>query len=399
MRDVAAVIDLGGDDTYYEGTVGAGAARAGGDRSGRQRRLSRQQAGHSGRGRPGRLDAVGPGRQRRLSRPRTWPRARRLAGVGILIDYAGNDRYRGIRRVQGQALGGVGILIDRAGNDDYHGAMWAQGMGGPLGFGVLDDLDGRRPLLLRRHVARFVLPRNARLRRLGPGRRRRNPPGGRRRHRRDPRRRRRRRLRVRLPLPRRRLLVRPGLRPRFRRQRPAPDHPQRPTTAARARRRSFQRFGCGWGCHYALGFCFDDAGDDVYDGTIMGTGMAWDCSMGVLCDFAGNDHYKATGGLDPGHRRPDGLRHPLRLRRRRRLRGLRPGLRLARHLLPRPARVRRQFQLRRRLRRQRHLRLRRREQQLHPARRLGRIPDRPARDATKPNRPRRLRRRTGKAGS
>ena len=32
----------------------------------------------------------------------------------------------------------------------------------------------------------------------------------------------------------------------------------------------------------------------------MGTGMAWDCSMGVLCDFGGNDHYKATGGLTQG---------------------------------------------------------------------------------------------------
>ena len=46
------------------------------------------------------------------------------------------------RRVQGQALGGVGILLDRAGKDDYHAAMWAQGFGGPLGFGVLDDLEG-----------------------------------------------------------------------------------------------------------------------------------------------------------------------------------------------------------------------------------------------------------------
>ena len=63
---------------------------------------------------------------------------------------------------------------------------------------------------------------------------------------------------------------------------------------------SFQRFGCGWGCHYAMGFCFDDAGDDLYEGTIMGSGMAWDCSMGVLCDFAGNDHYTATGGLTQG---------------------------------------------------------------------------------------------------
>ena len=49
-----------------------------------------------------------------------------------------------------------------------------------------------------------------------------------------------------------------------------------------------------------MGFLFDDSGDDVYEGTIMGSGMAWDCSMGVLCDFAGNDHYMATGGLTQG---------------------------------------------------------------------------------------------------
>jgi hypothetical protein len=49
-----------------------------------------------------------------------------------------------------------------------------------------------------------------------------------------------------------------------------------------------------------MGFLFDDSGDDVYEGTIMGSGMAWDCSMGVLCDFAGNDQYKATGGIVQG---------------------------------------------------------------------------------------------------
>ena len=70
---------------------------------------------------------------------------------------------------------------------------------------------------------------------------------------------------------------------------------------------SFQRFACGWGCHYSLGFCFDDNGDDVYEGTIMGTGMAWDCAVGVLCDFAGKDTYKATGGLSQGSSNQMGL--------------------------------------------------------------------------------------------
>ena len=49
-----------------------------------------------------------------------------------------------------------------------------------------------------------------------------------------------------------------------------------------------------------MGFCFDDSGDDTYEGTIMGTGMGWDCSVGVLCDFAGNDRHEATGGQTQG---------------------------------------------------------------------------------------------------
>ena len=62
----------------------------------------------------------------------------------------------------------------------------------------------------------------------------------------------------------------------------------------------FGRFTCGFGCHYAIGFCFDDNGNDTYGGTIMGLGFAWDCSNGFLCDFGGNDRYEATGGLTEG---------------------------------------------------------------------------------------------------
>ncbi len=65
-----------------------------------------------------------------------------LAGVGMLVEFGGNNKYHGVRRVQGEALGGVGLLISRGGHNDYHAAMWAQGMGGPLGFGLLEDLRG-----------------------------------------------------------------------------------------------------------------------------------------------------------------------------------------------------------------------------------------------------------------
>jgi hypothetical protein len=55
----------------------------------------------------------------------------------------------------------------------------------------------------------------------------------------------------------------------------------------------FQRFGCGFGCHYSLGFCFDDSGNSYYRGTIMNQGFGWDCSVGVLCDFGGKNKYEA----------------------------------------------------------------------------------------------------------
>ena len=64
--------------------------------------------------------------------------------------------------------------------------------------------------------------------------------------------------------------------------------------------RRYQRFGTGFGCHYALGFCFDDEGDDTYQGTIMGLGFAWDCSVGGLFDFDGNDIYEARGSTTKG---------------------------------------------------------------------------------------------------
>ncbi len=63
----------------------------------------------------------------------------------------------------------------------------------------------------------------------------------------------------------------------------------------------FQRFSCGFGCHYSMGFWFDDGGDDTYGGTIMGLGFGWDASMGVLCDMGGNDRYEATGGGTQGN--------------------------------------------------------------------------------------------------
>ncbi|MEN6557178.1 MAG: hypothetical protein ABFC54_03255, partial [Thermoguttaceae bacterium] len=212
---------------------------------------------------------------------------------------AGDDRYTGIRRVQGTAVGGIGILIDRAGKDDYHAAMWAQGVGGPLGFGLLEDVSGNDHYYCGGMWRDSYYPETPGYEGWGQG------VGG-------------------------------GIRQvasggigvildgagddvyefdylahgggywcglGFARDFGGNDQRLITRTAYDGSPRQyadFQRFGCGWGCHYALGFCFDDAGNDAYEGTIMGTGMAWDCSMGVLCDLAGDDTYKATGGITQG---------------------------------------------------------------------------------------------------
>ena len=297
LEDVAVVIDLDGKDAYYEGTVGpnrpvliiidlASNDTYRGSKPGIQ--------GGAVLGVSMVLDLDGDD----VYQAEDIAQGSALAGVGILIDYAGNDRYTGIRRVQGQALGGLGILLDRGGSDAYKAAMWAQGFGGPLGFGLLDDASGNDHYFCG-GMWRDSYPETPGNEGWGQG-------------------------------------VGAGVRQvadggigaildgagddvyefdylshgggywcgvGFARDFGGNDQrliTRKQYNGGSRMEPSFQRFGCGWGCHYSLGFCFDDAGDDIYEGAIMGTGMAWDCSMGVLCDFAGQDQYKATRGLTQG---------------------------------------------------------------------------------------------------
>jgi hypothetical protein len=298
MRDVAAVVDLGGDDVYQDGTVSTQRPvlvvidLAGNDVY-RATRPGVQ--GGAILGVSLLLDLEGDDQY--IARDVAQGSA--LAGVGILIDYAGNDRYHGVRRMQGQAVGGLGILLDRSGSDDYHAAMWAQGFGGPLGFGLLDDVSGNDHYYSGGMYPNSYKPETPGYEGWGQG-------------------------------------VGAGIRQSanggigvildgagddvyefdylshgggywcglgFARDFAGNDKRmicRKAFDGSERSERLFQRFGCGWGCHYALGFCFDDKGDDAYEGTIMGSGMGWDCSVGVLCDFAGNDRYEADGGLTQG---------------------------------------------------------------------------------------------------
>ena len=230
-----------------------------------------------------------------------------VGGVGILIDTAGNDRYRGYRRAQGQALGGLGILLDRAGTDDYHAAMWAQGFGGPLGFGLLDDLEGNDHYYCGGMWRTSYYPETQGYEAWGQGvgaGLRGVTSGG---------------LGVILDgsgddLYEYDYFAQGGgywLGAGFARDFGGNDRrlgsTQKEYDGGYRRQPIFGRFTCGFGCHYAIGFCFDDHGDDTYGGTIMGLGFSWDLSNGFLCDFDGNDRYEATGGLTEGDGAQAGL--------------------------------------------------------------------------------------------
>ena len=191
-------------------------------------------------------------------------------------------------------MGGLGILIDRGGDDRYRCAMWGQGFGGPLGFGLLDDASGDD-----HYFVGGVYPDSYKetpgLEGWGQG-------------------------------------VGAGIRQvanggigvlldgsgddlyefdylshgggywfglGFLRDFAGNDKhlgsTEKSYSGGPRTQPEYQRFGNGWGCHFAMGFLFDDAGDDVYRGWIMGIGFGWDCSLGVLADFGGNDRYEAHG--------------------------------------------------------------------------------------------------------
>ncbi len=62
-------------------------------------------------------------------------------GVGVLMDFEGNDKYLGQSFAQGASLFGVGLLVDNDGDDFYSGHVLNQGVGF-FGAGLLLDAAG-----------------------------------------------------------------------------------------------------------------------------------------------------------------------------------------------------------------------------------------------------------------
>jgi hypothetical protein len=112
------IIDLGGNDCYQgstDFTLGSGCLSTGilldfaGDDSYRGRSFS-----------------VGSG----------------FFGFGVLYDAVGNDIYDGDTHVEGAGSFGLGLVIDESGRDQYSGALYAQGYGFTGGLGAIIDLTG-----------------------------------------------------------------------------------------------------------------------------------------------------------------------------------------------------------------------------------------------------------------
>jgi hypothetical protein len=298
LGDVALVIDLGGENTYNDGTVSVDRpllvnVNLGGRNVYRSAKPAVQ--GGSILGVSMIVNTEGGNRYEAAD----LAQGSTIGGVGIIVEFGGENTYRGVRRVQAQAVGGVGIIVSRGGGNSYHAGMWGQGLGGPLGFGILDDIGGKDHYYLGGLYVNSYKPETPGYEGFGQG-----VGGG-----------------IRqvadggigmllnggghnvyefdylshgggywcgLGFARdfggysKRLICRKNF------------------YGSDRTETLFQRFGCGWGCHYAQGFCFDDKGHSTFEGSIMGSGMGWDCSLGALCVFGGDNHFEAANSLVQG---------------------------------------------------------------------------------------------------
>jgi hypothetical protein len=291
---IAAVIDLGGNDRYEEGTVGEGRPvlilldRSGDDV------YAGKKAGIQGGAIGGisvLLEGAGNDRYEALD----LAQGACLAGAGLLADAGGNDAYFGERRVQGQGTGGLGLLWDGGGTDTYHAAMLGQGVGGPLGFGLLDDLAGNDAYYAGgKYSGGYddspgfggwsqgvgVGPRGSANGGVGilldgggddlyeydyfsHG-------GG--------------------------YWFAVGIARDFGGNDSRIGSTRANWDGTPRTEKPFVRYGPAYGCHFAMGFLFDDAGDDLYTGTAAGVGFSWDIAVGALFDAAGNDRYVGGNG-------------------------------------------------------------------------------------------------------
>lgn len=142
-EDVALIIDLGGDDKYFNHAGGGTLAypfQVAIDLAGNDLYLASddfsQGAGFFGAGFL--IDVQGDDRYL----GQDYSQGAGLFGVGVLVDLAGDDEYQAGSAVQGAAAFGVGLLAEGEGTDRYSARRYAQGLGFVKGYGALVEARG-----------------------------------------------------------------------------------------------------------------------------------------------------------------------------------------------------------------------------------------------------------------
>jgi len=277
LSRVDVVFDPGGADTYTYSTTSRPAVQVVADLAGDDRYLSLSGgpamgllgvsvlADHAGADRyEGRALACGVG----------------ALGVGLLVDRGGEDTYTGGPVSQGAAFYGAGMIVDLGKESDvYQGAILCQGVGGPKGFGLLLDENGRD--LYRANGPAPSAYGTAAVycgfsQGVGFGVRMCDTGG---------------------------IGVLADLAGADRYE--AGEFSQGGAyfwgmgiLYDRAGNDLYygNRYAQGFGCHQSIGILADDAGDDTYwSMTAAAQGAAWDEAVGLLIDRAGSDSYQADG--------------------------------------------------------------------------------------------------------
>ncbi len=139
MHRIAAVFDPGGEDTYTWSTPFVG-NQAVIDRAGNDQYIGGEQHGPAA-GLFG-LSLIDDASGNDHYSGASLACGAGLFGVGVLIDRSGDDTYKTGAWSLGSGIFGAGFLFDQSGRDSYQSAVFSQGVGGPLGIGVLADRAG-----------------------------------------------------------------------------------------------------------------------------------------------------------------------------------------------------------------------------------------------------------------
>ena len=139
--DYKVIVDLGGDDVYdlsYDPNHPHGVIIIDLDGNDSYRSLSDFTLGSGCLSAGMLLDFAGDDRYDAQS----FAQGSGFFGFGVLYDAAGDDRYNGDTHVQAAGSFGLGLLIDEGGRDIYNAAVYSQGFGFVGGIGVVYDSHG-----------------------------------------------------------------------------------------------------------------------------------------------------------------------------------------------------------------------------------------------------------------